>query len=141
LGKVGTNNTNAFRESVETDDSMLFNAVEVYGRGKNENVYYRWDSTYENASYYFARTLSSVGVTLRDVVLNEGVDYVYNIDSKFVNLNTLTGATSTNTSKVEITGVADITPLGYGENSSSISIYGKRSAAVFIDKENLQDRY
>jgi hypothetical protein len=139
LGKVGTNNPNAFRESVETDDSMLFNAVEVYGRGKNENVYYRWDSTYENASYYFARTLSSVGVTLRDVVLNEGVDYVYNIDSKFVNLNTLTGATPTNTSKVEITGVADITPLGYGENSSSISIYGKRSAAVFIDKENLQE--
>jgi hypothetical protein len=138
LGKVGTNNPNAFRESVETDDSMLFNAVEVYGRGKNENVYYRWDSTYENASYYFARTLSSVGVTLRDVVLNEGVDYVYNIDSKFVNLNTLTGATSTNTSKVEITGVADVTPLGYGENSSSISTYGKRSAAVFIDKETSQ---
>jgi hypothetical protein len=138
LGKVGTNNPNAFRESVETDDSMLFNAVEVYGRGKNENVYYRWDSTYENASYYFARTLSSVGVTLRDVVLKEGVDYVYNIDSKFVNLNTLTGATSTNTSKVEITGVADVTPLGYGENSSSISTYGKRSAAVFIDKETSQ---
>jgi hypothetical protein len=117
---------------------MLFNAVEVYGRGKNENVYYRWDSTYENETYYFARTLSSVGVTLRDVVLKEGVDYIYNIDSKFVNLNTSTGATSTNPSKVEITGVADITPLGYGENSSSISTYGKRSAAVFLDKETSQ---
>jgi hypothetical protein len=136
LGKVGTNNPNAFRESVETDDSMLFNAVEVYGRGKNENVYYRWDTTYEFGGYNFARTLSSVGVTLRDVVLKDGVDYVYNIDSKSIIFNTLFGVTSTNTAKVEITGVADVTPIGYGENSTSISTYGRRSAAVFIDKES-----
>ena len=138
LGRVGTNNPNAFRESLETDDSMLFNAVEVYGRNKNEDVYYRWDSTYEATAFYFARTLSSVGVTLRDVVLKEGVDYVYNIDSKYVSLNTLIGASSTNTSKIEISGAADATPLGYGENSSSISTYGKRCAAVFLDKENSQ---
>jgi hypothetical protein len=136
LGKVGTNNPNAFRETVETDDSQLFNVVEVYGRGRNENVYYRWDSTYEHGGYNLARTLSSAGVTLRDVVLKDGVDYVYNIDSKNITLNTLIGATSTNTSKVEITGIADVTPIGYGENAVSISTYGKRSAAVFIDKES-----
>jgi hypothetical protein len=136
LGKVGTNNPNAFRESVETDDSMLFNAVEVYGRGKNENVYYRWDTTYEFGGYNLVRTLSSVGVTLRDVVLKDGVDYVYNIDSKNIIFNTLFGATSTNTAKVEITGIADVTPIGYGEIPASISTYGRRSAAVFIDKES-----
>jgi hypothetical protein len=136
LGKVGTNNPNAFRETVETDDSQLFNVVEVYGRGRNENVYYRWDSTYEHGGYNLARTLSSAGVTLRDVVLKDGVDYVYNIDSKNITLTTLIGATSTNTSKVEITGIADVTPIGYGENAASISTYGKRSAAVFIDKES-----
>jgi hypothetical protein len=55
-----------------------------------------------------------------------------------VALNTSIGATSINTPKIEISGIADVTPLGYGENSSSISTYGKRSAAVFLDKENSQ---
>jgi hypothetical protein len=136
LGRVGSTNPNAYRETVEVDDSLLYNVVEVYGRGKSESVYYRWDPTYEHGAYYFARTLSSVGVTLRDVGLREGVDYVYNIDSKFVLLNASLGATSTNTPKVEISGIADATPIGYGENTASIATYGRRAAAVFLEKES-----
>ena len=136
LGKVGTNDPNAYRETIEVDDSLLYNVVEVYGRGKSENVYYRWDSTYEHGTYYFARTLSSVGVTLRDVFLKEGTDYVYNIDSKSITLNALSGATSTNVPKVEVVGIADATPIGYGENASSIATYGRRAVSVFLDKES-----
>jgi hypothetical protein len=136
LGVVGANNPNAFRESYEKDDSLIYNAVEVYGRNKSETVRYRYDQTGIYGSFYFPRVLSSVGVKIRDSILTEGVDFEYRPESKLLFLNTSYTSSSSAPAKLEIDSVVDNTPLVYGEDATSISTYGKRGVAVILESES-----
>jgi len=137
LGKVGSNKPNAVRQSHEIDDSMLFNAVEVYGKAKREIENYRWDTLYDHGTFIFVRYPTSVGVTLRGVRLKAGYwsdDYTHDVDNKRVYFHIATGATSTNPATIEIEAEFDETPLAYGEDAGSISVYGKRMAFVIVEK-------
>jgi hypothetical protein len=142
LGKVGATNPNALRVSYELDDSQLFNVAEVYGRSRFEEVYYRWDYTGSAVGAIFLPTpITSIRLAVRNVNLVEGVNFIYRPESRAIffydsTTNTfynITGSEADPTS-IEITGLVDKTPMAYAENSASISSYGRRMAAVIIDK-------
>jgi hypothetical protein len=137
LGKVGSTHPNAFRKKHEVDDSLIYNAVEVYGKNRFETVRYRYDRVEGVYTYFpYPRFLSSVGVRYRDNVLVDGVDFEYSPDLRAVTLKYPFPVSETNPAKLEIEALADATPLIYGESSSSISTYGRRGVAVILDNEN-----
>jgi len=136
LGKVGSNLPNAIRDSYEVDDSLLFNAVEVYGRGKTESVRYVFEQLDSFTDYYFPRVLYSLSLSLRNVALTEGVEYRYDIEERKVKLLSIYTSSSTNPARLEFSYMADNTPLIYKENSSSVSTYGRRVAAVVVENES-----
>jgi len=134
LGRVGTNDPNALREGFEVDDSQLFNSVEIYGRSQYETMEYRWDTLYTPPPIKFARFLSGVGVRYRGTLLKEGVDYRYRPESKMVEFLYPIFASSSDPTVLEVTGMAEATPLVFAENPSSIAAYGRRTAIVLVDK-------
>jgi hypothetical protein len=137
LGKVGSTLPNAFRKKHEVDDSLIYNAVEVYGKNRFESVRYRYDRVEGVYTYFpYPRFLTSVGVRYRDNVLVDGVDFEYRPDLRAVALKYSFPVDATNPAKLEIEALADATPLIYGESSSSISVYGRRGVAVILDNEN-----
>jgi hypothetical protein len=134
FGRVGLNAPNALRESYEVDDSQLFNSVEIYGRSQYETMEYRWDALYTPPPIKFARFLSGVGVRYRGTLLKEGVDYRYRPESKMVEFLYPIFASPSDPTVLEVTGIAEATPLVFVENPSSIATYGRRTAIVLVDK-------
>jgi hypothetical protein len=132
--RVGSNAPNALRESYEIDDSQLFNSVEIYGRSQYETMEYRWDTLYTPPPIKFARFLSGVGVRYRGTLLKEGVDYRYRPESKAAEFLYPIFALPTDPTILEVTGIAEATPLVFAENTSSIAAYGRRTAIVLVDK-------
>jgi hypothetical protein len=121
------------RVKYEIDDSQVYNAVEVYGRSMSEEVGYTFMQSTTATDFYFPRVFGSISVSMDGTSLRPGVDYEYRPESKMVKLLTTFGQSATTPKKFEISASADLTPVMYGENSTSIASYGKRGVAAIVD--------